>query len=314
MARLSRTWSPTCAAVRPSPSTIRTDPDSASRVKAPGQMSNQDDRGLVAILVGASARRHPLLMTSCPAKYSPPLSVPCGASCRGKTIEEAWPSDGALDSVSCGVESFRPVAGFSRLSSPSLCRGKTIEEAWPSDGALDSVSCGVESFRPVAGFSRLSPPSLLQAMAATTNTRTLKAAINASLGFNSVLLGASGRARCHPHILERRWTVPESSQTCPANEDCEACRRPRQVHNPRTFQTASLPATGRRAVGYRDQARSGAGTHPRSCRQSGPTPANRSSPRALMSMLDSPCSTSSLTALPVAGEMPNPCADAVTTT
>ena len=66
--------------------------------------------------------------------------------------------------------------------------------------------------------------------------------------------------------------------------------------------------------GRRDQGRSGAGIQPRSSRQLGLTSANRPSPRPLMSMLDSPCSTRSLTALPVAGEMPNPWADAVTTT
>ena len=66
--------------------------------------------------------------------------------------------------------------------------------------------------------------------------------------------------------------------------------------------------------GRRDQGRSGAGTQSRSSRQSGPTPANRPSVRPLMSMLDSPWSTRSLTTLPVAGAMPKPWADAVTTT
>ena len=62
------------------------------------------------------------------------------------------------------------------------------------------------------------------------------------------------------------------------------------------------------------QGRSGAGVQLRSSRQFGLTSANRLSPRPLISMLDSPWSTRSLTTLPVAGVRPNPWADAVTTT
>ena len=61
---------------------------------------------------------------------------------------------------------------------------ETIEETWPSAGALDSIACGVDSFRPVAGVSTLSSLSLLQAIAAASNRRTAKATMDPTLIFN----------------------------------------------------------------------------------------------------------------------------------
>ena len=78
------------------------------------------------------------------------------------------------------------------------------------------------------------------------------------------------------------------------------------------FVKSGVP--GLTAYRPRPQGRSGAGIQPRSPRQSGPTSENRLSARPLISTLDSPWSTRSLTTLPVAGVRPNPWAEAVTTT
>ena len=56
----------------------------------------------------------------------------------------------------------------------------------------------------------------------------------------------------------------------------------------------------------RDQDRAGVGIHPSSSLQLGPTSANLLKRRPLMSVLDSPWSTNSLTTLPVAAAMANP--------